>query len=197
MCISTRVTCDLCAPRAGDCERTREKFGWGADDGRQILGDMRRRARRFGELAARAVPGGSGWASQHASGTHFALIEVPSHVLTVSSQMWWWVLTDRARARARDHARLRACVHGWVVCLRLVEFESRRQAALVATGRAPPCVVLQFFNHIYYTQSGVPPRGAPFRAIDLGGVALRPPRPRYERIFTQKHTACQWAPSSQ
>ena len=107
---------------------------------------MRRRARRFGELAARAVPGGSGWASQHVSGTHFALIEVPSHVLTVSSQMWWWVLTDRARARARDHARLRACVHGWVVCLRLVEFESRRQAALVATGRAPPCVVLQFVD---------------------------------------------------
>ena len=31
----------------------------------------------------------------------------------------------------------RACVHGWVVHLRLVEFESRRLAAL-ATGRAPP-----------------------------------------------------------
>ena len=61
--------------------------------------------------------------------------------LNVSSQVWWWVLNDRARAR--DHARLRACVHGWVVRLRLVKFESRRQAVLVATGRVPPCVVLQ------------------------------------------------------
>ena len=67
-----------------------------------------------------------------------------SHIncMNVSSKMWWWVLNDRARARV--HARLRACVHGWVVCLRLVEFGSRRQAALVATGLAPPCVVLQF-----------------------------------------------------
>ena len=49
--------------------------------------------------------------------------------------------------RAQDHERLHACVHGWVVRLRLVECESRRQAALlVATGRAPPCVVLHFFN---------------------------------------------------
>ena len=60
--------------------------------------------------------------------------------------MWWWVLNDRARARV--HARLRACVHGWVVCLRLVDFESRRQAALVATGRAPPCVVLQLVKFL-------------------------------------------------
>ena len=28
--------------------------------------------------------------------------------------------------------------------------------------------------HLYNTQSGVPPREAPFRAIDLGEVALRP-----------------------
>ena len=63
------------------------------------------------------------------------------HCLNISSQVWWWVLNDRARAR--DHALLRACVHGWVVRLRLVEFEPRRQAALVATGRAPRCVVLQ------------------------------------------------------
>ena len=74
------------------------------------------------------------------------------HCLNVSSQVWWWVLNDRARAR--DHARLRACVHGWVVCLRLVEFESRRQAALVATGRAPPCVVLQVGHFLPFATLG-------------------------------------------
>ena len=38
--------------------------------------------------------------------------------LNVSSQVWWWMLNDRARAR--DHARLRACAHGhgWVVQMR-------------------------------------------------------------------------------
>ena len=90
--------------------------------------------------------------------------------LNISSQVWWWVPNDRARAR--DHARLRACVHGWVVRLRLVEFESRRQAALVATGRAPPCVILQYLAITAYLKSmaGL--------AAPLAGVVLRDHAPR-------------------
>ena len=122
---------------------------WGAGDGRQILGDMGRRARRSGELAASGF--GWVWVGITARKRHtFRVNKSPEsriYCLSVSSQVWWWVLNDRARAR--DHARFRACVHGWVVCLRLVEFEIRRQAALVATGRAPPCVVLQLQHSKY------------------------------------------------
>ena len=35
-------------------------------------------------------------------------------------------------------------------------------------------ICFYYYPHVYNTQSGVPPREAPFRAIDLGGVALRP-----------------------
>ena len=94
-----------------------------------------------------------------------------SHIycLNVSSQVWWWVLNGRARAR--HHARLRACVHGWVVRLRLVaplvEFESRRQAALVATtGRAPPCVVR-------VTPDGRAPEGSRVFEVERRGRASR------------------------
>ena len=103
--------------------------------------------------------------------------------LNVSSQVWWWVLNDRARAR--DHARLRACVHGWVVCLRLVEFESRRQAALVATGRAPPCVVLQFcFYDATLVLLAAMPLGVSVRDGHVGVSA------GFARLADSSSTAC-------
>ena len=83
-CVSRSESFAICGGRARWTACAGEFCAVGSDCAKGLLDGARGGDLGFGALGLRAVPDGSGWASQHASGTHFALMEVPSHILIAS-----------------------------------------------------------------------------------------------------------------
>ena len=125
-------------------------------------------------LAARGVPDRYGGRLCGCAWTKLAL----KHILATHNLHWRGNFGQRCggvvlHARARDHARLRACAHVWFVLPHSLVWKSRRQGAL-ATGRAR----LSWGCMSPNGEDDPPPSVTPAAAPDPPAARPEPPPPR-------------------